>query len=393
MKIVIVDTTLHGPLIGGAQTFLPGLIKDLKNKGHEIHLVSKGNPDKKIRQQLIDAGAILHTGLFKKSKLVDEAAPFFAKWVNKMRPDIYLISVSGDIGWLALPYLNPSIATITIGHTDSQTFYAPARHYHSFLTKAIAVSDQVCEEYISDCGLLPQQVKCIPYGVKVNIDPPVEHNRELLQIVYVGRIDETQKRISDLAAIAKQITAKNLPFHLKVIGDGPERSALEEKLADEIAAKKVEFTGWLENEKIINLLRQSDVFVLTSAYEGFCIALVEAMANGCCPVVTNIRSGNKQLIRDSENGFINEIGDVNAFVDKLTYLQQNRSQLEKMRIAAWQMGKKYSIPAMADNYEECFLEAIQDARATLRKIDPGFPVMESCRSLYPRWIRRIKKLM
>ena len=166
MKIVIVDTTLHGPLIGGAQTFLPLLIKGLKEKGHDIHLVTKGNPDKRIEKEIVESGAILHTGIWEKHALVEDATPVFTKWINNLHPDIYLISVSADIAWTVLPYLNSEIATLSIGHTDAETFYAPVRHYHSFLTKAVAVSEQVSEQYVSVCGLLPQNIDWIPYGVK-----------------------------------------------------------------------------------------------------------------------------------------------------------------------------------------------------------------------------------
>jgi hypothetical protein len=107
MKIVIVDTTIHGPLIGGAQTFLPTLMRGLKERDHEVHLVAKDVPDKKIERHIKESGAVVHTGLWKKNALVEDNTPFFANWINTLKPDIYLISVSADIGWTVLPYLDP----------------------------------------------------------------------------------------------------------------------------------------------------------------------------------------------------------------------------------------------------------------------------------------------
>jgi len=393
VKIVFVDTTLQGPVIGGAQTFLPLLINGLNEQGHEVHLVTNGNPDIRIAKQIAACGAVLHSSLWKKNAFVEEAAITFAAWVNNLQPAIYVISVSPDIGWLALPHLHESIATFTIGHTDSATFYAPVRHYHSFLTKAIAVSDQVSEEYIAGCKLSPEQVAWIPYGVNVNTVPPVETGTDILQIVYVGRIDQTQKRIADVAAIVKELSARQINFHVKVIGDGPEMNSFRTSVETEIAENKVTLYGWLGAAEVTRHLQESAVFILTSGYEGFCIALVEAMANGCCPVVTDIRSGNKQLIQNQENGFLLEIGAINKFADTLEYLNQNKEELMKLRNAAWQTGKQYSVATMVKRYEKVFEEAVTTAKSYPRKKDPAFPLMDSCRSKYPKWVRKIKKMI
>src|SRR6185369_2759616 len=99
---------------------------------------------------------------------------------------------------------------------------------------------------------------------------------------------------------------------------------VKERLSADIASKRITLYGWVDGTEVINRLRESDAFLLTSNYEGFCISLIEAMANGCCPVVTDIRSGNKQLVRDGENGFVVPVGDVDAFVDKIKLLDGDR---------------------------------------------------------------------
>ncbi len=390
MKIVIADTTLHGSLIGGAQTFLSLLMKGLKEKGHEVHLVVKSTPDKRIEKQIQESGATVHTGLWKKNALVEDAAPVFAKWVNDLRPDIYMISVSPDIAWVALPYLRSDIATVTIGHTDSETFYLPARHYQSFVTKAIGVSDEVCNHYVSDCKFPAADTAWIPYGVVTNPVAPAEHGGNILQLIYVGRVVEEQKRVSDLIKITQQLAARNIAFHLKVIGDGPEMPVLQSSLEKEISENKVELLGWLKTEEVVTHLRQSDLFLLTSAYEGFCIALIEAMANGCCPLVTDIKSGNKQLISSGQNGFVFPIGDTEGFVKKIISLSADPAAVYSLRKMAWETGKNYSIERMTTAYQDCFVHAAAEVKRNPRSADTNFPLMETCKSTYPLWIRRLK---
>jgi glycosyltransferase involved in cell wall biosynthesis len=146
----------------------------------------------------------------------------------------------------------------------------------------------------------------------------------------------------------------------------------------------------MDSPEVVAAMRRSEVFILASAFEGFCISLIESMANGCTPIVTDIRSGNKQLVADGVSGFIVPVGDVDGFVDRIRLLAGDRGRLRDMRVAAWETGRDYSIDRMVDNYERCFERAIEDTRSNPRKIDTAFPLMDSCRSKYPLWLRRIK---
>jgi glycosyltransferase involved in cell wall biosynthesis len=390
MKIVMVDTTVHQPPIGGGHLYLPALMKGLIEKGHEVHLVVKGEPDKKIAGLIHDSKAIVHVKPWKKNGLVEDIAPLFADWVNQMAPDIYFISASGDIGWVALPLLNPSVATFTVGHTDAETFYLPARHYSPFLTRAIGVSHEICEHYHTNCGIDRQKIEWIPYGVTVSEEEPQKHTAGPLAMVYVGRVVEEQKRISDIIAIVKLLSQHNMAFELTIVGDGPDMPRVKNDLSREIADGKVKLAGWITNAAIINILKRSEVFLLTSAYEGFCIALVEAMANGCCPLVTDIRSGNKFLVQDKLNGFVLPVGDVKGFAERLKELGNDKNKLNTLRKEAWNTGKVYSITAMTDNYEKSFINASVSAKNGPRKTDASYPLMETCRSKYPKWLRRAK---
>lgn len=390
MKIAVIDTTLGGEIIGGAQTFLPKLLKGLIAKGSEVHLITKGAPNEKVSGEIEESKAILHTDLWNAEGFVEETAPVLARWLNELNPDVYLISVSADIGWVVLPFLNPQIATLTIGHTDSETFYLPARHYRSFLTRSVGVSPEVCISYVLSCVIEKEKVEWIPYGVRTNDEAPQASGADVLKLIYVGRLEEEQKRVSDLVKIVKLLSEKGVNFNLQIVGDGAEMPRIKENLAEEIGGGKVVLRGWLGEGEVIRAMREAEVFVLTSAYEGFCIALVEAMANGCCPLATDINSGNKELIEDGASGFLIEIGDAEAFAEKLRFLSENRAGLLKMRNAAWQTGKKFSISRMVENYESCFETAIADARRAPRETYTDYPLMETCRSIYPLWLRKLK---
>ena len=81
MKIIIVETVLDGSIIGGGSLYLPGLIKGLVQKGHEVHLVLKGTPNPKIGYSINESGAIIHIKPWKKKGLVTDMARLLADWV------------------------------------------------------------------------------------------------------------------------------------------------------------------------------------------------------------------------------------------------------------------------------------------------------------------------
>lgn len=310
MKVVFLDTTLNSTLVGGAQTFLHKILAGLNSRGIEVHLVTKGEPKSKTALNIENAGGIFHNNVWSKSLLTEDAAPVLAKWLEDLKPDIYVVSVSPDIGWVVLPHLSPEIATIAVGHNDSDSFYFPAKHYYKFLTMAFGVSEEICNKYVSRSGLRKEDVVWIPYGVESYNGPVKKNLNDTLSLVYVGRLEDEQKRASDFIKIIRELTRRQIDFNFKIMGDGPLRLKIEEELSDEISKGTVEVLGWLNSSDLMENLRKADIFLLASNYEGFCISLIEAMANGCCPIVTDIESGNKQLVTDNKNGFIVPVGGI-----------------------------------------------------------------------------------
>ena len=398
MKILFIDTTNHWDEVGGGHTYLPGLMRRLVQRGHDVHLVTQEEPNPILTAPIRDSGASVHERPWGNASIVEDSVDPFTRWVHGFSPDAYLISGSNDIGWVALPHLNPSIATFMTAHNDSETFYQPLRHYKKFLTRAVGVSDTICRKYVDECGMASDRVDWIPYGVETlsSFDANVSRvadrpdSERPIKLAYVGRFENTQKRIDDIVAVAQRLAAEGVAFEFDLIGDGEAMPDVRAELSGLLDRDVVRIHGWLPSDQVIQKLRESEVFVLASAYEGFCISLIESMANGCVPVVTDIESGNKQLVNDGVNGFVVPVGDVDAFVDRIKALAGNRKLLREMRERAWQTGREYSIDRMVESYERCFEAAIEDTRLNPRTPDPDFPLMESCRSRYPLWMRRLK---
>jgi glycosyltransferase involved in cell wall biosynthesis len=156
-----------------------------------------------------------------------------------------------------------------------------------------------------------------------------------LKLVYLGRLFQHGKRILDIVPLSAELVRRNLDFELAVIGDGPERKALEVALRSVPGlAPRVRLMGWMANDKAVQLLKQQHVIVMFSDFEGQPIAMLEAMGSGVVPVVTDIPA-LREVIEHGKNGFLVPVGGSHEFADTLAGLDGDRKRLAQVSEAAW----------------------------------------------------------
>lgn len=398
MHVVIVDTTLTTPPTGGANTFLVDLCLDLVRRGWTASVVTQPGPDHTLLNILERNGVDIQAHLWRGGHLPEERARLLAHWVNSSETNVYIVSTSPDVGWLALPLLALGVVTVSVAHNDIRAYYEPLTHYHPFIDVAVAVSAEIHRKIIAG-GTPSERVRQISYGVASLSRPDIEDrcsqprdSRLPLNIGYIGRVVQEQKRVMELVPLAEHLKRRGVLFQLHIVGDGSERAQLSETFAASGAADCVKFWGWQSRERVQDLLRQMDVFLLMSDYEGLPVALLEAMGHGLAPVVSRIASGNTELIRNEENGYLVEVGDIEGFVGRLEHLAGNTSSLRKIQRVAWDTSQEFDISRMVDSYLECFEDA-GAARFSLdyrRRTGGSYPPMPSCVSRYPFWLRKIK---
>lgn len=109
-------------------------------------------------------------------------------------------------------------------------------------------------------------------------------------------------------------------YYLKIVGEGTMRGALDAKIASIGAQDKVKLLGRLSRPEVMNVLDQSDVFILISRQEIFGLVYIEAMARGCI-VVASRGEGMEGIIEHGKNGFMCEAGNSKELADIIRKIQ------------------------------------------------------------------------
>lgn len=191
------------------------------------------------------------------------------------------------------------------------------------------------------------QVKVIPNGISMPLNKqPATRPQHLgrLRVLFVGTLD-SRKRPQD----AVRVLARVPGAILTIIGDGPERAACE-ALARDIAPGRITLVGRQANA--IEHMRDYDVILSTSEYEGFGIAVLEGMASGLVPVTPSL-PGLKEVVGHS--GLSYSPGDVQGAADALNNLVKNRSLLEVLGPQAIARAQKFDISKTAEKYLESYM--------------------------------------
>jgi glycosyltransferase involved in cell wall biosynthesis len=127
-----------------------------------------------------------------------------------------------------------------------------------------------------------------------------------------------------------------------IAGNGSEKGQLEREAVALKVNPSVQFLGRVPHERMADLLAQADVYVSTSLHDGTSVSLLEAMAAGTFPVVTDIPA-NREWIKDGQNGFLVSTRDEKLLARKIVDALRNRELLQKSRASNFAVVKESAL--------------------------------------------------
>lgn len=205
----------------------------------------------------------------------------------------------------------------------------------------ITVSDYnlgwLCERYGGD----RQKVRRLYNGLDLRQFPWLSPLRRPAKILAVGRL-VAKKGFRVLVAALAQLQAKAIPFHCTLIGEGPERQALEAAVAACELQTKVTFTGALPRQKVAVMVQESAMVVAPCIIsedgdrDGLPTILVEAMALGT-PVISTKVAGIPELVIDGQTGLCVDSNDAAGLAEAITKLLNGQDMRESLARRARRM--------------------------------------------------------
>jgi len=261
------------------------------------------------------------------------------------------VYVAGDLLDLAVASTHDfGKAVVYMLHGDTEYYYDLAVKHDPIVHAFVAYSRRMYDELVARLPHRRSTIFHLPYGIPL---PAVGRQAApgALRVVYAGRFEQQQKGIFDLPEIDRALKVRGVDVAWTVAGAGPDEAALKVRWTFN---PNVRWLGQLSTPELIAQYIAQDVFVLPTRHEGFPVALLEAMAAGVAPVVSDIASGVPEIVT-AGNGMRVPVGEVAAYANAIASLAANRDRLESLSAAARRdVAARFDIRDRAADYQHLY---------------------------------------
>lgn len=349
--------------LGGAETVVFQLSQSLRDRGHRVCAVVPAARDGWMLDELRAAG--FECFAYDLRRPIDRGFPArLARMLEDMGADVihsheFVMAVYGAAA--ARRLRRPHVITL---HGNQQTTQKCRRRValrwaiHNS-GHSIAVSHDTRRHFESALGIRAGLLEVIPNGIPERVG-----QRRILRdalgltasdvlILSVGNLTPRKGHAVLLQAVARmQVDGLDIPWHLVIVGDGPERPRLEGMIAEASLDQRVHLLG--SRTDIPDIQAAADVFVMPSLWEGLPLAILEAMFGGNAVVASDI-SGIPEAIEHGAHGLLVPPGDPAALAAALVSVLRDPAFRRRLADAALARARKeFTIGAMTDAYERAY---------------------------------------
>ena len=361
------------PTFGGSGVLATELGKALADKGHQVHFITYQQP---VRLNEFNANIFYHEVRVTTYPLFDY--PPYETALSSAMVDVInnhqldLLHVHYAIPHASAAYLAKKIVeaqtgryipVITTLHGTDITLVGRDKTFAPVVAFSINQSDAITA--VSQ-NLRDETYRTFPIEKEINVihnfvdthrfhKKPIDAFRKVIapngeRILMHASNFRKIKRVQDIVRIF-DIVHKKIPSKLLFVGDGPERSDAESLCRELDLSDSTRFVG--KQEQMEEILAVADLFLLTSEYESFGLAALEAMAAGV-PVVSTNAGGLPEIAIQGETGFLDDVGDIQSMSEHAISILENDATLKKFKANALAHAKNFDIHHIVPQYEALY---------------------------------------
>ncbi|MEI7471426.1 MAG: N-acetyl-alpha-D-glucosaminyl L-malate synthase BshA [Chitinophagaceae bacterium] len=364
------------PTFGGSGVLATELGKALADKGHNIHFITYQQP---VRLTGFHANLFYHEVRVPTYPLFDYP-PYETALASAMvdvinNNNVELLHVHYAIPHASAAYMakqilakqGKHIPVITTLHGTDITLVGKDKTYRPVVTFSMnesdaltAVSENLKAETYRNFEI-EKDIQVIHNFVDVSRfnRKPVDAFKKLIApngeriIVHASNFRKV-KRVDDVIN-AFLLINQQIPSKLLLLGDGPERPFAESICRDCVAAENIKFLG--KQEQMEDILPIADLFLLTSEYESFGLAALEAMAAEV-PVISTNAGGLPEIIIDGYCGYMSAVGDIKDMCKNAVKILKEDEVLKQFKANALEQARKFDIVNIVPEYEALYKRMI-----------------------------------
>jgi L-malate glycosyltransferase len=361
------------PTFGGSGVLATELGKALADKGHQVHFITYQQP---VRLNEFNANIFYHEVRVTTYPLFDY--PPYETALSSTMVDVItnhhldLLHVHYAIPHASAAYLakkiveaqsGRNIPVITTLHGTDITLvgrdktFAPVVAFSINQSDAITAVSENLRDETYQIFTIEKEIQVIYNFVDTRRfhKKPIDAFRKVIapngeRILMHASNFRKVKRVQDIVRIF-EIVRQKMPAKLLFVGDGPERSGAESLCRELDICDDVRFVG--KQEQMEEILAVADLFLLTSEYESFGLAALEAMAAGV-PVISTNAGGLPEIAVQGETGYLDDVGDIHGMSEHAISILEDEATLKKFKANALAHAKNFDIHRIVPQYEALY---------------------------------------
>jgi glycosyltransferase involved in cell wall biosynthesis len=308
-------------IANGASIHTQRWVRHFVSLGYEVHLFSPVYADIN--------GVTLHELPSQRGAIIT-TIPYIRRQIKAINPDIIHAHQLYACGWYAVLCGRRPVVVSAWG---SDVLWIPQQSVlRGWIVKFVIkhadliTSDaQIVTQRLIELGTQSSKILTFPMGVNKNFYDNFEGINRAEDKIFIFSPREHKKfyNIEVIIRSMKEIIKIIPEVHLLITGDGEERKKLEELSKKLGISEKISFLGVVPHSSIIDILKKCHILISIPDYDATSVSLLEGMAAGLFPIVSNIPA-NREWIIDGENGYLVPAKDIEMLAKQIVEAIKNK---------------------------------------------------------------------